>query len=41
MSNLAVVYFCESRLGALKIANRRFEAIRANRSNVMKMGIFL
>ena len=29
--------FCEARLGALKIANRRFEAIRANRSNVLKI----
>ena len=26
--------------GGLKIANRRFEAIRANRSNVMIIGIF-
>ena len=26
--------FCESRFGGLKIANRRFEAIRANRSHV-------
>ena len=25
----------ESLFGALKIANRRFEAIRANRSNIM------
>ena len=33
--------FCESRLGALKIANRRFEEIRANRSNVMNIGFFL
>ena len=32
--------FCESRFGGLKIANRRFEAIRANRSNVMKYGFF-
>ena len=29
--------FCESRFGALTLANRRFEAIRANRSNVMKI----
>ena len=28
-------FFCESRFGALKIANRRFEAIRASRSNAM------
>ena len=28
--------FCESRFGALKLANRRFEAIRVNRSNVVK-----
>ena len=28
---------CESRFGALKIANCRFEPIRANRSNVMKI----
>ena len=27
--------FCESRFGGLKSANRRFEAIRANRSHVM------
>ena len=33
--------FCESGFGGLKIANRGFEAIRANRSNVMKIGIFL
>ena len=33
-------FFCESRFGALKVANRRFEAIRANRSNVMKMSFF-
>ena len=32
--------FCESRFGGLKIANRRFEAIRANRSHVMKIGVF-
>ena len=30
-------FFCESRIGAIKIANRRFEAIRANRSNVMRI----
>ena len=33
--------FCESCFGGLKIANRGFEAIRANRSQVMKMGAFL
>ena len=33
--------FCESRFGGLKIANRRFEAIRANRSNFVKIGVFL
>ena len=33
-------FFCESRFGALKVANRRLEAIRANRSNVMKIGSF-
>ena len=33
--------FCESRFGGLKIANRGFEAIRANRSHVMKAGVFL
>ena len=27
--------------GGLKIANRRFEAIRANRSHFMKIGVFL
>ena len=32
---------CESRFGGLKSANRRFEAIRANRSHVMKIGIIL
>ena len=32
--------FCESRFGGLKTANRRFEAIRASRSNVMKTGGF-
>ena len=31
----------ELRFGALEIANRRFEAIRANRSNIMKIGVFL
>ena len=30
----------ETRFGALKIVNRRFEAIRANHSNVMKLGLF-
>ena len=34
-------FFCESRFGGLKIANRRFEAIRANRSNVTKIEVFL
>ena len=29
-------FFCEPRFGALKIANRRFEVIRANRSDGMK-----
>ena len=33
-------FFCELRFGELKIANRRFEAIRANRSHVMKIGFF-
>ena len=33
--------FCESRFRALKLANRRFEAIRVNRSNVLKIGAFL
>ena len=33
--------FCESRFEGLKIANRRFEAIRANRSIIMKIGVFL
>ena len=31
--------FCESRFGGLKIVNRRFEAIRVNRSHVMKIGV--
>ena len=32
-------FFCESRVGSgLKIANRRFEAIRTNCFNVMKIG---
>ena len=31
---------CESRFGQLKKVNRRFEAIRANRSHVMKIGCF-
>ena len=30
-------FFCELRFGSLKIANRRFEAIRANRLHVMKV----
>ena len=33
--------FCESRFRGLKIANRRFEAIRAHRSHVMKLEVFL
>ena len=33
-------FFCESRFVGLKIANRGFEAIRANRSHVMKIGFF-
>ena len=32
--------FCESRFGGLKIANGRFQAIRANRSHVMKIVFF-
>ena len=32
---------CESRFGGLKIANRSFEAVRANRWHVMKIGVFL
>ena len=34
-------FFCESRLGGLKIANRRFETIRANRSHVTKTDFLL
>ena len=34
-------FFCESRFVGLKIANRRFEAIRASRSHVMKIVVFL
>ena len=33
-------FLCESRFGGLKIENRRFEAIRANRSHVLKIGFF-
>ena len=33
--------FCESRFVAANIANRGFEAIRANRSHVMKIGVSL
>ena len=33
-------FFCESRFGGLIIANLRFEAIRANRSHVMQIGVF-
>ena len=32
---------CELRFGGLKTANRMFEAIRVNRSHVMKIGVFL
>ena len=32
---------CESRFGGLKVANRRFEAIRANRSHVARIGVSL
>ena len=34
-------FFCESRFWGTKSVNRRFEAIRANRSNVVKIGGFL
>ena len=33
------LFFCESRFGA-KIVNRKFEAIRVNRSNVMNIVFF-
>ena len=33
--------FCESRFGGLKTANHRFEAIRANCSHIVKIGLFL
>ena len=33
--------FCESHVRGLKIANRRFEAIRANPPHVTKIGVFL
>ena len=33
-------FFCESRFGGLKIANRRFEAIRADRSHLLKIVFF-
>ena len=33
--------FCESRFRALNIANHSFEAIRSNRSHVMKIGASL
>ena len=33
--------FCESRFGGLKTADRRFEAIRANRWNTVKIGFCL
>ena len=33
-------FFANRASGGLKIANRRFEAIRANRSHVMKRGFF-
>ena len=35
------LFFCTSLFGSLKLTNRRFEAIRANRSNVMKIGLVL
>ena len=34
-------FFANRALWGLKIANRRFEAIRVNRSRVLKMGVFL
>ena len=34
-------FFANRVLGGLKIANGSFEAIRANRSHVMKLGVFL
>ena len=34
-------FFANCAFRGLKIANRRFEAIRANRSHVMKIGVFL
>ena len=34
-SRTEALFFCESRFGGLRIANRRFEAIRATRSHVM------
>ena len=34
-------FFCESRFGGQKIANRSFEVIRANRWYVVKTGGFL
>ena len=34
-------FFANRASGGLKIANRRFEAIRSNRSHVMKIGVFL
>ena len=34
-------FFANRASEGLKIANRRFEATRANRSHVMKIGIFL
>ena len=36
VSRTAEPFFCESHVGALKIANRRFAAIRANRSHIVK-----
>ena len=33
-------FFCESHFRGLKLANRRFEAIRANRLHVMKIVFF-
>ena len=35
------LFLCDSRFGGLKIANRRFEVICANRSHVMKIGLLL
>ena len=40
-NRLSLFFLCESHFEGLKIANRRFEAIRANRTHVMKTGVFL